>query len=269
MGMEKNDSLRRGKKKEEKFNIKELYTPLSVAKKEIERRWKDKKLREKVKKFLGGDIPKFLKNDPKAVLVRYIISPNYEFFYFSDLAKTIGLDPLYLEYSNDKLVARNTVKYHLCRNIFYNGSGKKGGEKLSIVKLVDFNKFEGEKLCKVKTVNGKNLVNFHHRAIKNIRPKIINKVFDFSKWFDKKRFISKKYYYLYYLTLFICHGVLFENFLNNKEELSFTEKNVIPSFKKLCKIFGVKPLIVPLEPFKEEAEHQWYYYPGKAEKLFK
>ena len=42
---------------EEEFDIKDIYTPLSVAKKEIWRRWNDKELRKKVEKFLGGDIP--------------------------------------------------------------------------------------------------------------------------------------------------------------------------------------------------------------------
>ncbi len=44
-------------KQKEKFDIKEIYTPLSVAKKEIWRRWNDKELRKKVEDFLGGDMP--------------------------------------------------------------------------------------------------------------------------------------------------------------------------------------------------------------------
>jgi len=31
--------------------VNKIYTPLSVAKKEIQRRWKDKKLRKKVEDF--------------------------------------------------------------------------------------------------------------------------------------------------------------------------------------------------------------------------
>ena len=39
---------------EKKFDIKEIYTPLSVAKEEIWRRWNDPVLRKKVEDFLGG-----------------------------------------------------------------------------------------------------------------------------------------------------------------------------------------------------------------------
>lgn len=49
----------KGKNKNEKFDIKEIYTPLSVAKKEIWRRWNDKELRKKVEDFLGGDVKNF------------------------------------------------------------------------------------------------------------------------------------------------------------------------------------------------------------------
>ena len=48
-------------KTEKEFDIKDIYTPLSVAKKEIWRRWNDKELRKKVEDFLGGDIPEVLK----------------------------------------------------------------------------------------------------------------------------------------------------------------------------------------------------------------
>lgn len=43
------------------FDIKDIYTPLSVAEKEVWRRWNDKELRKKVEDFLGGDVPEFLK----------------------------------------------------------------------------------------------------------------------------------------------------------------------------------------------------------------
>jgi len=53
------------KKKEEEVDIKEIYTPLSVAKKEIWKRWNDKALRKKVEDFLGGDLPPHQKSDGK------------------------------------------------------------------------------------------------------------------------------------------------------------------------------------------------------------
>jgi len=247
--------------------VAEMYTPLEEARDEIWRRWKDKNLRKRVEEFLGGNIPDPFKDGPRAVLVRYITSPNFEFFYFRNLAKKTKLKPLYLEYSKDKLVARNTVKYHLCRNIFYDGKGRCGGQKVGVLKLVDFNKWEGKNLCDIKTGGGLNLVDFHHKALYEIDKGLECQIHDFSDWFGKHRKITK-YYYLHYLSLFLVYGILLENFVT-EEEKYFIENKIIPSFIELKKIFGIKPLIVPLEPIKVETDRRWYYYPEKIKTIFK
>ncbi len=59
--------------------VEKIYTPLSVAKEEIWRRWNDKELRKKVEDFLGGDIPEVFKKEPRATIFRYIATPNLEF----------------------------------------------------------------------------------------------------------------------------------------------------------------------------------------------
>lgn len=253
-------------REKEILSVDDICTPLSVAKKEIQRRWNDKELRKKVEKFLGADMPKILKKEPKAVLSRYIATPNFEFSYFLDLAGMTGLKPVCLEYYNDKFVAKNSFKYHLCKLIFYCGKGKNGGVKLEREGIVNFNESEGKKLYKIKTLENENLVDFHHRILNASFPKNKIVINEFSKWFNKNRYKSKKHYYLYYLALFLCHGILFENFLINKEEEEFTRKRVLPSFKKIEKMFGIKPLIVPLEPLNAEADPCWYYYPKSLKK---
>jgi hypothetical protein len=72
------------------------------------------------------------------------MTPNYELFYFLDLAETVDLDFALLEYSHDKFVAKNPDKYNLGKIIFHNGEGKKGGTKLESVNVVNFNKTEGK-----------------------------------------------------------------------------------------------------------------------------
>lgn len=241
---------------------------MSVAKEEIWRRWNDKALRKKVEDFLGGDIPEFLKKEPKATLVRYIITPNYEFFYFLGLAELAGLDHACLEYSKDKFVAKNPDKYNLCKMFFFNGVGKKRGAKIDSINVVNFNKTEGKMLNEIKTEWGEKLIDFHHKILKKSAKSSFKKVCDFSDWFNKKRNKNKSYYYLYYLALFLCHGVLFENFLLNKGEAEFTRKKVKPSFDKLEKIFGVRPLIVPLEHLGVNADNTRMYYSKNIRDIF-
>lgn len=241
-----------------------IYTSLSVAKEEIWRRWNDKELRKKVEDFLGGDVPEvFRGNAPVAVLSRDVISPNKEFIYFMDLVQETDLDSVFLEYLDGKFVARNFNKYHLCKMFFYDGTGKRRGNEINTFNVVNFNKMEGKKIKDIKTINGKSFVDFHHKILKEAAPEIqIDKIYDISLWFNKHRKISE--YYAHYLALFLCYGVLFDNFIMKNGEGDFTQKKIIPSFKKLEELFGIKPLVVPLTPIKDEGELYWWCYPNSV-----
>src|SRR4030042_2175704 len=112
-------------KKTEQFDIKEIYTPLSVAKKEIWKRWNDKELKKKVEDFLGGDLPEVFKRKPKAALFRFIATPNLEFRNFFDLSKMSKLDPVYVEFLEDRFCTRNQDKVCLGRIIISDGKNKR------------------------------------------------------------------------------------------------------------------------------------------------
>ncbi|MEI6528596.1 MAG: hypothetical protein WCO10_02920 [bacterium] len=244
------------------MTVDEIYTPLEEAKKEIWKRWNDPELKKKVEKFLGGDIPHFFKNEPRAALVRDIASPNNEFFYFWDLMKETGIKPVLVEYSSGKFVAKNINKYHLCRMYFHHGVGKHGGGKIECTNVVNFNTEEGKKMGKVRTIWNESIVDFHHDFLKNSVPEVNKEdIVDFSKWFDKHK-KETKYWYLHYLALFLCYGILFDNFILDNGEREFTEKKILPSLKKLVEKFGIKPLIVPIAPFDSENDLFWWLYPG-------
>ena len=249
------------KGKDGKLRLENFYTPLSEAKKEIWRRWNDKALRKKVEGFLGGDVPEYFKDKPKAVFVRYIMSPNYELLYFLELTKLFNLEPLCLQYSSDKFVNINKLKYFLGKLFVDKGEGKRGDSKIKTVNIVNFNKFEGQRLCDIKTVYNDSLIDFHKKILKKATSKYKYELFDFSDWFNHHKRVYRKYYYLHYLSLFLFHGILFENFLVNEDEIDFTRYKVLPSFNKAVKIFGIKPLIFPLNPLKSENELRWFYYP--------
>jgi hypothetical protein len=245
----------------DEFDIKELYTPLSVAKKEIWRRWKDKKLRKKVEKFLGRKVPKPFRKEPRAVLSRSIITPNVEFFHFLDQAKITTLIPLGLEGVEDKFCTKNYDKASLGKLAFFRKGDVRNRIKnieckKNIVNAVDMMASDGKRLCDVDTLWGESLVDFHHRML-TFYDSDIEKFDDF-KWFGyqgKKGDIYK--YYKNFFAFFICHGVLFENFITKRSEKEFTNNIVIKSYKEVKDKFGVTPLIVPLLPFKYD-DH-WYF----------
>lgn len=251
-------------------DMKDIYVSLEEAKEEIWKRWNDKALRKKVEDFLGGDIPEILRAGPKAVLSRDVITPDHECTRFLDQSKKINLEPVFFEYSQGKFVGKNSDKYHLCKLFFYEGIGNHGGEKISTKRIVDFNKYEGKQFNEIKTIWGENFLKFHHRLFTKTIPGVRSEdIVDFSGWFNKHRGQSMEYYYLHFFSLFISHGILFENFLTNTEEMEFTKNKVLPSFYKIEEMFGIKPLIVPAVPTEEEEKLYWWYYPYKVENIIK
>ena len=249
-------------KTEKEFDIKDIYTPLSVAKKEIWRRWNDKELRKKAEDFLGGDLPEVLRNEPKAAIFRYIATPNLEFEFALDSARLVGLNLMFVEFLKDKFCTTNTDKVHLGKIYLYK---KKNGEKGSIKdckKVINLMDSEGDKFENIKTIWGENFVDFHHRIFFNLY-KHIN-IFDASKF--KTNGESAYEVYLKVFSLFICNGVLFENYFvnTNKYERQFTINVIKPAFDKIIEIFNVKPIIVPLVGQKEDGDIFWQYYDSKS-----
>jgi len=256
------------KDKNKNLSVEDIYTPLSVAKKEIWKRWDDKELRKKVGEFLGGDIPKFLKDSPKAYFPRHVVSPNFDFLRFLKKVNCAEIDFVCPEYRKDKFVSKNKSKYHLCKMFFHDGKGKNGGHKISTLRIVDFQKSEGKRFEEIKTIWGENFLDFHHRILGSLVPDIENKVFDISSWFKKNGEKPEKFYSKF-LALFIRNGILFENFLLNKDESEFTEKIVLKSFQELQNKLGVKPLIVHLLPHGNEDDKCWLCYPSFVKDIIK
>lgn len=246
----------------------DIYTSLQVALSEIEERRRNPVLLEKIRKFFGDSPPpKEFGDSPRIVLVRYVMSPTFEYSYFLNMSKGLRFKPLFLEFSDDKFVAKNPEKYSLCKMSFY--THKASGEKrvTSNTKVVNFNKDEGKPLSEIVTKNGEKLVDFHHRLLKESGGYIPGTLVDFSTWFRKSTQLSKEYYYLYYLALFLVNGILCENFLLNKTESSFTKGKVVPAFDKLTKMFGVRPLIVHLAPRDTSEDPFWEYYDERIKPL--
>jgi len=236
-----------------------IYTPLSQIKKEIWERWENQELKNKVVKFWGSDSFPLEFKKPVAVFCRDVATPNKELHYFLDLAKTLDLDPLILELHKGKFVSKNPSKYYL-GNLHFRQ--KKSEADMIPEKIIDFNKWEGKIINDVKTITGESLISFHHKMLEREHPELLKHTYDFSDWFLHTRNLTE-HYYLFFLSLFISHGVLFDNYLmDHKDEAEFYFNKVEPGFKKAEEIFGLRPLIYPLLPIEFEKDVYWYSYPS-------
>lgn len=235
----------------------DIYTPLEEAKEEILRRWSDKSLRKKVEEYLG-EVPAPFQKGTRSVLYRDIISPNKEFSRFLEQSKHIGFSPLGYEYYHDKFCTTNKEKLCLAKMPFYKGKNKNGEVLYWYRNIVDINKFNGKRFDEIETLWGEPFIDFHHRLLNSHSEDI--ELFDGTSWYSKIG-INPKDYYKYDLALFICHGILFENFVTANTEAEFCRKVVYPAYTTVIDYFGVKPLIVELLPHESQSDIIWSCYP--------
>ena len=241
---------------------KVLYTPLSEAYDEIERRRRDPHLERQVSEFLGGNILEPLRDEPRAVIARSVVSPNYETRRFDEVVRTHGwIEPLYLEYHADTFTPNNRSKHMLGRLFFNYGTGKHGGMKLDSLNILDFACSNGKRFSSVKTLCGQGFIDFHHDMFDACYRKLSHTFHDTTSWLYNYGKNAKTYYPAL-LSLFIRNGILFENVLLNEEELSFTSRILLPAFISVYRRFNLKPLIVPLVPTDVEDSRLWMCYPA-------
>ena len=239
----------------------EIYTPLVEILEELEKRRNDKILAQKVKDFFVTT-PGFIGNEDSryAFFSRPFITPNTELRYFLDIIPLFNLSPLFLEYPS-KFVLRNREKRSLAELCFMEDFAVNPRANFECERIVNFKEWEGKDLLEVQTMWGESLHDFHQDLFCYAFPELKDRVIDFSEWFNVAR-RENGFYYLKYLALFIQNGILFENFLSNDpDEINFFKEKVAPSFEKATEIFGVKPLIFPLLPIRDEKSPVWLSYP--------
>ena len=237
-----------------------VYTPIEEAVKELEKRRKDKILEKKVLELLNGDVPDPFEKKEKFVLARHLVTPNYEVSRFLIIADVFEFEPLFFEYHDDKLVYKNPWKYSLGKMTFYSGKGKKGGMKTKNVDIIDFDSSHGKKISSINTKWGQSLVDFHHEYFFNRFPTFKDSVFNASDWYFKNGG-NPEIYYERFLTLFVMHGIIFENFFLDEVEMEFTKKIILPAIINISAKLGLKPLIVALEPTDIEGDGFWLCHP--------
>jgi len=69
-------------------------------------------------------------------------------------------------------------------------------------------------------------------------------------------------YYTPFTALFIKDAILFENFMLDSKEISFTKDIFLSAFIEVYRKTGCKPLIVALEPTDIEGDEFWPCHPN-------
>jgi hypothetical protein len=240
----------------------DIYTSIGVAKEEIWRRWHDKELRSRVNEYLGGNLPDAFKHEPRAVLSRHIITPDIEFNRFLELSNKVALEAEVIEYIDDKFCSINSDKLGLAKMAFYHGRSRNGDAIISYRTVVDCASYDGKRFSEMKTLWDEDFVTFHHRLLA-LKTQTISYA-DYSSWFHFHGNCAAEYY-THLLALFICNGILFENYLTVAQEGEFTKNVVLPAIEELESLFGLKPLIIPVLPPDEVDDKSWWCYPANVE----
>lgn len=248
------------------------YFEPAIAVEELEKRQKDEELVKRINHFLEQfeilcPIP-FGKN---AFLARHIASARLEDFLFKERCSSLGLNPVFLEYSEDVFVTNNPSKLRLVRIIINNGNGRKGGPRLETIYLVKphhLNGLNNKPISYIKTYWGESLIEFHHRS--RIALGLEGTIVNVSSWL--KSIGPAIRYYKYFFAACAVKGVLFESFLSHGFPTldRFNEEVVIPAYRFVLNEFGVEPLII-LHPncSPEEEIKTLNWYPKEIKDLIK
>ncbi len=254
----------------QKFNDL-VYTPVEEVLDLYIKRETDEKLIKKVANILPEGTPEIMRGKKNIVIFRHIATLNHEIRRFIIAADAFeDFQPVILEYLDDKFNNRNDWKYSLGRLSFFKGYNKKREQMFECHNIIDFNDSNNKPLSSIKTRWGELLVDFHHRLFTESQHKLRDKAYDLSGWLKiKGNGNGPRDYYKLFLSLFICNGILFENFLIKGKEGLFTKEVILPALLSLQQECGVKPMIVALEPTDIEDDRFWLSHPMETMELLR
>lgn len=198
--------------------------------------------------------------EPLALLTRQVASARYEDYAFMRMAKQDGLTPVWCEYTGDRFVSESSYKRSLLHRSIVQGKGRADGWKVTQkVRHADIDRWHKHPFYEIECADGQNLVDVHHTLQDQMfdKPRRI----DFTHWL--KQIGGAKDYYPATLSFFLCHGVLFEDYLvgeSGTKQVVLTAGLFEPAFEEVTRRFGVSPLIVRLTWQESMA-----FYPNPAE----
>ncbi len=181
----------------------------------------------------------------RAVIARQLHSFRYEDAVFATMAMSAGMSPVWMSYTGDKMSTESNLKRSYIRPVFCSGVGRNGGLKLKSEQLTTTEASFGRRLDQIKIVGGTLLADYHQRHQERMFPGALRG--DSTAWVQQ---IGRaRDYYAAYLSLFLAHAVLFEDYYAGESGPAlgpFTLEVFEPAHQKLVDLFGVEPLLVKL-----------------------
>lgn len=220
-------------------------------------------LKSNIESFIK-EVPTFLQGNEKpiAILARHVATPNFEAFHFVQTAQEMGFLPVVWQFSGDTFCTKNPDKADLGRLRVYKGKQTSAdGTRQDLcqkMRVIDMEKNERKPINAITARNGENFVEMHNRLFQKHLPQAI--IWDSTEWLMLHGTNAKEFY-IYFLSLFISHAVLFENFLTVGQEVPFVQDVVRPAINGLKQRFGFSPIIIPAVPLDSESKKTWTWYP--------
>lgn len=247
--------------------ISDLVMTPFVAVEELQRRRKDPTLQKKVEEYLRGDIPEYFKGGPILYLARHAVTPNFETLRFMYLTRELGMKTIVTQDSRGLFVSQNQVKRALgklpiCRRVTQKGD--RLNEQYQNVTIIDFNKADGKPFSDVETLWGEKLIDFHIRLFSELNLRKVEAPDD-AGWVDRHHRGDLLEHYKQLLSLFVAHGIFFENYnADDEHEVHFVKHVLRPACRFIEQRFGYRPIITQVFPTSFESYRFWTSYPEKV-----
>lgn len=238
-----------------------VYTPWREALQELDIRQNDATIDAYLAQTLPQGVPEIMRGKKSMVLGRHVATPNFETQRFLSCADVLrDLQPIIFEHTEDRFTDINESKLGLGRMPFYKGFNSVNQKIFEYEYVINMNQSNGKKISSVVTTWNEPLVEFHHRFFNTLFPNYRDVPFNGSSWLLQAGKGAAQYY-MAYMSLFIKHGVLFENLLTTKHETAFTSEVILPTILNITSITGKKPLIIEMGPIGKENDLLWLSYP--------
>jgi len=221
----------------------QYYTPLNEAKllnqeravlrAEVERFWRSKGLDMSTYKSMNGF----------AGFARQVPTFRMEDAVFATMARAAQLEPVWMGYVADKFSTLSSTKRSYLQPSVWARNNSSGEPIVAKKKMCDVNTYVGARLNTVETKEGGLMTQWHNSRLQSMVPGA--RITDDSDWMLK--YGSPERYYESFLSVFVAHGVLFEDYHGGEsgEKLdSFTTDIFEPTVERLIERFGVGPNLV-------------------------
>jgi len=240
------------------------------AARELMRRRSDAALMRRVEDYIGCLVPAGLPKVPFAGLARHVATCRGEDSAFMMMASEMGLDPWWVTYHEDVFTTSNADKAGYCKIPFADSRQDTGVRKVPVVhKMGQYdNRCSLAELPTCCQVDGRslNVPELHRHFRKKVYNGTSENAIDISAWLKQivdreQRLVGQancnnsRLYYPFYLGLFVCHGVLVEDFAggpngNTGQLERFVQGVALPAFRRIKEATGLDVLYVrlPWEP---------------------